>query len=119
MNFAAPFLPNGLMETWTYTNYSDGDYDTNGEYQPGNPNTISFNAVQMPLSNDDIKYDSSGTYTSESQKLYTYTKLINGIKITNPKNKEYTVQEQKSYYPHANGLYIYIIRRVATTVTGG
>lgn len=71
-NFAAtPRLPRALLHTITLyqrTYVRDGP---GGQSRPVDAPPKKFNGIVMPLSNKDLKYLPEGTYSQNSQKLYT------------------------------------------------
>ena len=72
MNFAAtPRLPRALLhpiKVYERTFVHDGP---GGQSRPVDKAVKTFKGIIMPLSNKDLKYLPEGTYTENSQKLYT------------------------------------------------
>ena len=67
-----PRLPRALLHTLTVTERSfTRDPDHGGQSRPVDVQTASFKGVVMPLSNLDWERLPEGTYTHNSQKLYT------------------------------------------------
>lgn len=85
-----------------------------GKWIEGTPEEVLIEGAIVPLSNEDLRYDEGGTYTTADRKIYCYTKMEKGQKIKN-KEKTYTVLSDKPYEDfdtgEPDGLYIYIIRR--------
>lgn len=70
MFFNAPKLPRALLHILTVTNrtFARGP---GGQSRPVDETVTTFWGVVLPLSNKDLKYLPEGTYTQNSQKLYT------------------------------------------------
>lgn len=86
------------------------DYSNGGVWVDGIPYEIILEGAVVPLSNEDLKYDENGTYSSEDRKLYTYTEVAKGEKIRH-KDLIYTVQEKKDYTDFDLDLNIYFMKR--------
>lgn len=87
------------------------DYLNGGEYVKNPPEEIILiDSAVVPLSNSDLKYDEGGTYTTQDRKLYTYTSIKLGDKVSCG-DAEYTVQEAKDYSDFDAGLCIYFLKR--------
>lgn len=94
-----------LKEKRGHRNPYDG-----GVWVPGKIKEIAIEGAVVPLSNEDLKYDEGGTYNTEDRKLYCYKDVALGTKIKHNDNI-YTVLERRDYAEHAEGLYIYFIKR--------
>ena len=97
----------------TIKKYEEGyhDYENGGVWVKGEPIIIGIEGAVVPLSNSDFNYDEGGTYSSEDRKIYTYTEIALGSKVTH-KETEYTIQEGKDYTDFDNGLNLYFMKRV-------
>ena len=73
MNFAAtPRLPRALLHELTVIEHTyERDKANGGQSRPVEKAVATFKGVVLPLSNKDLKYLPEGTYTQNSQKLYT------------------------------------------------
>lgn len=73
MNFAAtPRLPRALLHKLTVIERTfERDKANGGQSRSVEKTVATFMGVVMPLSNKDLKYLPEGTYTQDSQKLYT------------------------------------------------
>ena len=90
---------------------TDGQYDQDngGIWVPGAVQEVPVSGAVLPLSNEDIRYDESGTYTAKDRKIFTYTELKLGRKVI-VAGIDYTLQEEKDYGRQA-GIYIYFAKR--------
>jgi hypothetical protein len=70
MLYATPKLPRALLHILTVTNRTFVR-EIGGQYKPVNETVKSFWGVILPLSNLDWKFLPEGSYTQNSQKLYT------------------------------------------------
>lgn len=68
-----PKLPKSLLHDMYEVHTEGGGYDKDngGQWKPGTPVETKFQGVVMPLNNEDLQYVDSGTYTLNSQKVYT------------------------------------------------
>lgn len=107
-----PKIPTLVMTTLNHISYTDGhyDYDNGGVWVDGTMVEKPFQGALLPLSYEDLKYDKGGTYTSEDQKLYTYTAFQKGEKIVD-NGIEYAVAQDKNHNRYGGGLHIYILKR--------
>ncbi len=72
MLFAAPRLPRALLHILTVSNRTFvRDPNNGGQQRPVDEIVTSFWGVVLPLSNADWKQMPEGTFTKNSQKLYT------------------------------------------------
>ena len=72
MLYATPRLPRALLHILTVSDRAFvRDINSGGQSRPVETNTKSFWGVVLPLSNKDWKMLPEGTYTKDSQKLYT------------------------------------------------
>lgn len=87
---------------------SDGYYD-DGEWVPPIPaEDLNLVAIVLPLSEDDLKYVESGSYTVKEKKLYVTKELAVGQKIEY-KSDLYEIGAFKDYSEYAD-VYIYLMR---------
>lgn len=73
VNFAKPQIPAGLLHDMVrITVTTTLDTAQGGQRKPSAPPATSkFKGVVMPLANEDLQYMPEGTYTKNTQKLYT------------------------------------------------
>ena len=71
--FAKPQIPGQLLRNMKkITPGGSRDAENGGQWKPTlNPVTVMFKGIVLPLSNEDLQYLPEGTYTQNSQKLYT------------------------------------------------
>lgn len=107
-----PQLPGMVMTTLIHIGHSDGhyDYDNGGVWVDGALTNISFQGAILPLSFEDMKFNTGGTYTTEDKKLYATIDLKKGDKVVH-NGIEYSVLQKKDYTQFGNGLFIYILKR--------
>ena len=92
---------------FTILTASDGRH-VNGKWVPGAQQEVSKIGVILPLSNDDMKYIESGTYTVKERKLLTTELIEMGTKV-NYKEDLYTIQAFKDYTEYTD-VHIYLMR---------
>lgn len=70
--YAKPTIPLGLLHDIEELE-PGGSYDqaNGGQWKPTKPTSKTFKGVVMPVNNEDLQYAIAGTYTQNSQKLYT------------------------------------------------
>ena len=70
--YAKPTIPLGLLHDIEELE-PGGSYDqaNGGQWKPTKPTSNTFKGVVMPVNNEDLQYAIAGTYTQNSQKLYT------------------------------------------------
>jgi hypothetical protein len=97
----------------------EGYYDMSngGKYVEGDVIEIHLNpAAILPLSQNELRYDQSGTYNQDSRKLYCYKEIPKSAKIINTMDngtiREYTIVANQDYSEHDIGLCIYYLKRV-------
>lgn len=71
MFFNTPKLPRALLHILTVSNRTFVRDGPGGQSRPVDDVQASFWGIVLPLSNKDLKYLPEGTYTQNSQKLYT------------------------------------------------
>ncbi len=86
------------------------DYEAGGIWVPGTTTYVTFEGAVVPLSNEDLKYDSGGTYSAEDKKLYSY-QAINKGQMVKWKDTLYTINMVKGYEDFDTGLFIYVMQR--------
>lgn len=87
------------------------DANQGGIYVPGRVEEILIeDGAVVPLSNNDLKLDEGGTYTTEDKKLYCYKDIREGSKVKH-KDKEYTVMEKRDHSDYDEDLFIYVLKR--------
>lgn len=105
-------IPGLVMTTLNHISSIDGhyDYENGGVWVDETKVTTPFQGSLLPLSYEDLRFDKGGTYTSEDQKLYTYTAFKKGEKISD-NGIEYSVIQDKNHSRLGGGLHIYILKR--------
>lgn len=90
----------------------EGRYDEKGKWIPGGTVPEIMKGIILPLTRDELQYESNGTYTSKDRKLYTLEPLKEGQKIEY-KGQKYTIDTSKPYEDYAD-VYIYFAKGVGT-----
>lgn len=101
--YRAPKIPKALLHTLSEIVSTGGLYDVeNGnQWRPGVTEEHAFSGIVMPLSNEDLQCMEVGTYTVNSQKLYTNGKaLLLGAQVRDTYDgKVYTVKQELTHGP--------------------
>lgn len=88
-----------------------GHYDDNGKWIPGGTlSPITMQGIILPLSNDELKYETDGTYTAKDRKIYTTTPLQRGQKLEY-EGDSFTIDSNKPYEAYAD-VFIYFAKGV-------
>lgn len=101
--FAQPQIPFGMLHDMEHV-IRIGAHSSNengGQWIPGDEQRVRFKGVVLPVSNKDLQYAPAGTFTKNSQKLYTngYT-MEPGARVYDPVDgNTYTVQKELTYGP--------------------
>ncbi|MDR1465438.1 MAG: hypothetical protein LBJ11_09095 [Oscillospiraceae bacterium] len=68
-----PLIPAGLLHDIIDVRPGDGYYDMNngGQWVQGAATEATFSGIILPIDNEDLQYNPAGTFTVNSQKLYT------------------------------------------------
>lgn len=85
----------------------DGQY-INGKWVPAMEQEKQLKGIILPLSNDDMQYIESGTYTKKEKKLYVVTPLVLGTEAEY-KGDKYTIQAFKDLTEYTD-VHIYLMR---------
>lgn len=80
----------------------------NGKWVPGMADDEQLTGVILPLSNDDMQYIESGTYTKKEKKLYVVTPIALGSEVEY-KGETYTIQAFKDLTEYTD-VHIYLMR---------
>jgi hypothetical protein len=88
-----------------------GHHNDSGKWIEGATNPRAMHGIILPLSNDDLKRESNGTYTSMDRKIYVIEPMQIGQKIEY-KGQTYTIDASKNYEDYAD-VYIYFAKGVA------
>ena len=100
--YAKPTIPLGLLHDIEELE-PGGSYDQSkgGQWVPTKPAKTTFKGVVMPVNNEDLQYAPAGTYTLNSQKLYTNGhRLTNGQQICDTYDGQvYTVKQELTHGP--------------------
>ena len=101
-NFAKPQIPLGLLHGMTMTQTSVKlDSGSGGQWRPDAPTATAFKGAVLPMANEDLEYMPEGTYTRNTQKLYTNAaRLEVGSKFTDTFDGAiYTVVQELTHGP--------------------
>lgn len=108
---------------FTYKKYVPGyrDYSKGGQYvEADHGPEQEASGILLPLSNDDLRYDTSGTYSREDMKVFVRFPLTLDKKdIVTVRGKEWEVQGSREYQPEYADFNIYYIRRTDANKEGG
>lgn len=102
VNFAKPQLPAGLLHDMTMTSTTvELDEENGGQFRPQQPTVTTFKGIVMPMSNEDLQYLPEGTYTRNTQKLYTNgARVAVGAQFTDGfDGQTYTVTQELTHGP--------------------
>ena len=101
----------GYSQDFYILNKATGAWNTStGKYVEGATTKQLITAPILPLTNDDIANEQSGTYTRQDKKIYIHIDIANGKEVE-INSEIWTVMAVKDYSQHANGLIIAIIRK--------
>ncbi len=100
MNFTTlphPQIPRTLMHTM-YQLKSGGQYDqqAGGQWAPAKEERIAFQGVVLPVSDKDLQRAPTGTYSKDSEKIYTngYALIVGGSVYDPQSDMTYTVTQE-------------------------
>ena len=100
MNFTTlphPQIPRALMHTM-YQIKSGGQYDqqAGGQWAPAKEERIAFQGVVLPVSDKDLQRTPTGTYSKDSEKIYTngYGLRVGGSVYDPQSDMTYTVTQE-------------------------
>lgn len=102
-----------VQEFWvdfTVFEKGPGHYNNVGKWVDGTETPRETGGIVLPLSDDDLKYDVNGKYTTRDRKLYTKEPLKQDQRMVY-KGESYTIQRYKDYEAYAD-VYIYIAKGV-------
>jgi hypothetical protein len=103
VNFAKPQIPFGLLHDMTLVTPGGArDSANGGQWKPTlNPAALTFKGVVMPLSNKDLQHLPEGTYTKNSQKLYTNgaTVAVGATFTDTYDSATYTIKQELTHGP--------------------
>jgi len=116
--FALPAIPAGLLHDMIQTQPGGTvDMANGGQFKPDlNPAQATFKGVVLPVSNEDLQYVPEGTYTRNTQKLYTNgARVAVGAAFTDTYDSQtYTVTQELTHGPiHPVKRYLVEARGVA------
>ena len=98
-----PRLPKNLLHDMYEVHTEGGGYDKDngGQWKPGTTVETKFQGVVMPLNNEDLQYVDSGTYTLNSQKVYTngYQLKVGAEFRDGYDGQVYTVKQELTHGP--------------------
>jgi hypothetical protein len=93
---------------FVYIEKTDGHWADNGDWIEGGTTSIPMTGIILPLSEDDLQYAETGTYSVKDRKIYTTQPLeLNGE--IEYKGDRYTIQNFKDYSDYSD-VYIYLAR---------
>ncbi len=116
VKFAKPLIPAGLLHNMTrITVTTTRDVENGGQRRPSAPSKQTFKGVVMPMANEDLQYMPEGTYTRNTQKLYTNGERLEvGAQFTDTYDgATYTVVQELTHGP------IHPMQRYAVEKKGG
>lgn len=90
------------------------DQDNGGVWVPNRKEPEEMRGIVVPLTNDDLRFDTGGNYTQKDKKVYVLKPLF--LKIDDRiryRKQDYRVLEQKIYDEYAD-FNIYIAKLVTT-----
>ncbi len=116
-NASQPQIPLGLLHNMKQiTPGGSRDVANGGQWKPVlNPTATTFKGIVMPMSNEDLQYLPEGTYTKQTQKLYTNgAQIAVGATFTDTYDgTTYTVVQELTHGP------IHPLKRYAVEAKGG
>ncbi|MEV9639477.1 hypothetical protein ABZ756_02115 [Mammaliicoccus sciuri] len=86
----------------------DGYWNDEGDYVEPAETLVELSGIVLPLSDNDLRYSESGTYSDKDKKIYTVVPLDIDRKIIY-KGDEYTIQSFKDYREYSD-VFIYLAR---------
>lgn len=89
---------------------SPGHFNDEGEWIEGLGEPRNTGGICLPLSNDDLKREGNGTYTTKDRKIYTLEPMVLGNKMEY-NGQSYTIDSYKDYEAYAD-VYIYFCKGV-------
>lgn len=89
---------------------SKGNYNDSGKWIQGTETPRPLKGIILPLSQDDLKFDPNGKYTTADKKLYTVDQLQIGQRIQYD-GQYYTIEQEKPYQAYAD-VFIYFAKGV-------
>jgi hypothetical protein len=81
-----------------------------GKWIEGTETPRDSGGIVLPLTNDELKHEANGTYTTKDRKIYTIEPLTKGQRLEY-KNQSYTIDQYKDYEAYAD-VYIYFAKGV-------
>jgi hypothetical protein len=102
VKFAKPKIPDALMHTMQrLTVQVERQTAKGGQWKPTPPATTTFKGAVLPLNNEDLQYLPEGSYTLNTQKLYTNGATVDvGQQFTDTYDGQtYTVITELTYGP--------------------
>lgn len=110
-------LINKYMTGRVLVTHKDGYYDVEGDGRYKETKTeiaLDLFAI-VPLTRDELRFDSGGTYNHDSRKLYCYKQLAKGDYVVNTMDngvtKRYRILNSDDYADYDEGLAIYYLER--------
>lgn len=97
MDFSIPQIPVSLLHTM-YQLKSGGQYNqqTGGQWTPAQEERVAFQGVVLPVSDKDLQRTPTGTYSKDSEKIYTngYALEVGGSVYDPQSGMTYTVTQE-------------------------
>lgn len=118
-DFSSLFASYSVSFTWIPKSQGRRDYSKGGQWVEGAPEgPVELTGIAVPLSNEDLRFDTAGTYLREDLKLYVrFPRVLNKSDSVVIRGAKYRVMLRKEYQPEYADFNIYIIRR--TDIEGG
>lgn len=110
-------LINAYMTGRVLVIHKDGYYDVEGDgrYKETKKEIPLDLFAIVPLTRDELRFDSGGTYNHDSRKLYCYKRFDKGDYVINTMNngvtKRYRILNSDDYFDFDEGLAIYYLER--------
>lgn len=91
---------------------TDGYFDqaNGGKWTVPTKSTQTLKAIVVPAQNEEVQFDNGGAHAALYKKVYVQRAIAKNSKVLF-KGLPYTVMESIDYADHANGLWIYFIKR--------
>lgn len=81
----------------------------NGQYSKGGETRTPSGGIVLPLSEDELRRQDNGGYTSKDRKVYTTEELPIGAVIERESGERFTIERAKDYSDYAD-VFIYYAR---------
>jgi hypothetical protein len=96
--FPVGIIPEGIFNDLKKVVKSGGSYSTTtGLWSNESEITQYFKGRILPITNTDLQYDQSGTYTTDNMKLYTYENFDAGQQIIDENGVRFKIDKSIEY----------------------